>query len=207
MAEHCNNLGTNVRVKVDQINFRGEAHIREGLGVTPILGRAVMIDPSAVVMGDVSLGDDSSVWAHAAMRGDVGQIRIGAKTNVQDGAILHVTHDGPFNPGGYPLQIGNEVTIGHRALLHGCTVGNLVLVGMGAIIMDGVIVADEVMIGAGALVTPGKQLLSGHLYAGSPARQVRALSLEERNFLSYSAEGYVSLKQRYLDASPLPCSL
>ena len=170
--------------------------------MTPRLGNRVMIDPTAVVMGDVHLGDDSSVWPHAAMRGDVQIIRIGARTNVQDGAVLHVTHDGPYNPGGYPLNIGSDVTIGHRALLHGCRVGNRVLVGMGAIVMDAVTVEDEVMIAAGALVTPGKTLRSGCLYAGSPARELRPLSEEERQFLPYSAAGYVSLKDRYLSSQP-----
>ena len=184
-----------------QINFRGEAHIRKVLGITPSLGARVLIDPTAVVMGDVWLGDDASVWPHAAMRGDVQVIRIGARTNIQDGTVLHVTHEGPYNPDGFPLHIGDDVTIGHRALLHGCTVGHRVLVGMGAIIMDKVVVEDEVMIAAGSLVTPGKRLRSGHLYAGSPAREVRALSESEQRFLQYSADGYVSLKQRYLDSS------
>ena len=183
------------------ISFKGENHIRTALGVTPTLGERVMIDPTAVVMGDVLLGDDTSVWPHAAMRGDVQIIRIGARTNIQDGTVLHVTHDGPYNPGGYPLQIGDDVTIGHRALLHGCTVGNRVLVGMGAIIMDAVVVEDDTMIAAGALVTPGKRLRTGYLYAGSPAREVRPLTKEEIRFLPYSAAGYVSLKQRYLDES------
>ena len=184
------------------VNFRGEHHIRSALGVTPRLGQRVMIDPTAVVMGDVSLGDDASVWPQAAMRGDVQVIRIGARTNIQDGTVLHVTHDGPYNVGGHPLDIGDDVTIGHRALLHGCSVGNRVLVGMGAIIMDAAEVADDVMIAAGALVTPGKRLRSAYLYAGTPAREVRSLSEEEIRFLPYSADGYVSLKQRYLDGSP-----
>lgn len=182
-------------------SFRGEANVRDALSITPKLGQRVMIDPTAVVMGDVHLGDDVSVWPHAAMRGDVQVIRIGARTNIQDGTVLHVTHDGPYNPGGYPLHIGDDVTIGHRALLHGCTVGNRVLVGMGAIIMDNVIVEDDVMIAAGALVTPGKHLRSGHLYAGSPAREVRTLTEQEITFLPYSAQGYINLKQRYLDDS------
>ena len=184
-----------------RINFTGEAHIRTALGITPSLGARVLIDPTAVVMGDVWLGDDVSVWPHAAMRGDVQIIRIGARTNIQDGTVLHVTHEGPYNPDGFPLHIGDDVTVGHRALLHGCTVGDRVLVGMGAIIMDKVVVEDEVMIAAGSLVTPGKRLRSGHLYAGSPARQVRTLSESEQRFLQYSADGYVSLKQRYLDAN------
>ena len=187
---------------MSNIDFRGPVNVRAVLGVTPHLGNRVMIDPTAVVMGDVHLGDDSSVWPHVAMRGDVQIIRIGARTNIQDGAVLHVTHDGPYNPGGYPLNIGSDVTIGHRALLHGCRVGNRVLVGMGAIVMDAVTVEDEVMIAAGALVTPGKTLRSGFLYAGSPARELRPLSEEERQFLPYSAAGYVSLKDRYLSSQP-----
>jgi len=186
---------------VSDIDFRGLSNIRQVLGVVPVLGDRVMIDPTAVVMGDVHLGDDASVWPHAAMRGDVQVIRIGARTNIQDGAVLHVTHDGPYNPGGYALHIGDDVTVGHRALLHGCTVGNKVLVGMGAIVMDMVTVEDEVMIAAGALVTPGKRLRSGFLYAGSPAKEVRPLSEEERRFLPYSAAGYVSLKDRYLSST------
>ena len=178
--------------------FEGAANVRSVLGITPTLGDRVMIDPTAVVMGDVWLGDDVSVWPHTSMRGDVQIIRIGARTNVQDGTVLHVTHDGPYNPGGFPLHIGKDVTIGHRALLHGCSVGDRVLVGMGAIIMDEVTVEDDVMIAAGALVTPRKRLRSKHLYAGTPAREVRALSKNEVCFLSYSAQGYVSLKQRYL---------
>ena len=183
-------------------SFRGEDNIRHVIGVSPILGERVMVDPTAVVMGDVSLGDDVSVWPHAAMRGDVQVIRIGARTNIQDGTVLHVTHDGPYNPGGFPLHIGEDVTIGHRALLHGCTIGDRVLVGMGAVIMDNVTVEDEVMIAAGALVTPGKRLRSHTLYAGSPAREVRPLTEQEIQFLPYSAQGYVSLKQRYLDDNP-----
>ena len=180
-------------------NFEGEANVRNVLGITPTLGKRVMIDPTAVVMGDVWLADDVSVWPHTSMRGDVQIIRIGARTNIQDGSVLHVTHDGPFNPGGFPLHVGEDVTIGHRALLHGCTVGNRVLIGMGAIVMDEAVVEDEVMIAAGALVTPGKRLRSRHLYAGTPAREVRALSEDEVGFLPYSAQGYVSLKQRYLN--------
>lgn len=185
-----------------QLNFRGEANIREVLGVTPCLGERVMIDPSAVVMGEVSLADDVSVWPHASMRGDVQSIRVGARTNIQDNVVLHVTHDGAYNPGGYPLVIGDDVTIGHRALLHGCTLGHRILVGMGAVILDAAVIDDEVMIAAGALVAPGKRLESGFLYTGSPARQSRPLTDSERTFLSYSAQGYVALKQRYLDESP-----
>jgi carbonic anhydrase/acetyltransferase-like protein (isoleucine patch superfamily) len=133
------------------------------------------------------------------IRGDIHRIRIGRRTSVQDGSILHVTHDGPFNPGGYPLIIGDEVTIGHQVMLHGCTLGNRILVGMSTVIMDGVTVEDEVIIGAGTLVPPGKTLESGHLYLGRPAKQVRPLTDEEYGFFSYTAQRYVDLSADYLD--------
>ncbi len=173
-------------------------NIRRLNGVTPTLGKRVFVDPSAVVVGDVTLGDDVSVWPQVSIRGDVHTIRVGARCSVQDGCILHVTHAGPYNPEGWPLVVGNDVTIGHAATLHGCTIGDRVLVGMGAIVMDGAIVEDGVVIAAAALVTPGKHLRSGFLYAGSPAREVRALSQEENDYFLYSATNYVNLKDRYL---------
>ncbi|MDO8860066.1 gamma carbonic anhydrase family protein [Haliea sp. E1-2-M8] len=172
--------------------------VRSFDGIRPVMGQRVLVDPSAVVLGDVELGDDASVWPQAVIRGDMHRIRIGARTSVQDGSVLHITHAGPFNPEGWPLLIGAEVTIGHNATLHGCSVGHRVLVGMGATIMDGAVVEDEVVIGACALVTPGKILRSGHLYAGSPAREVRPLTPAERDYFSYSATNYVRLKDRHL---------
>ncbi|WP_404417111.1 gamma carbonic anhydrase family protein [Marinospirillum sp.] len=172
--------------------------VRNYQGYTPKLGERVFVDPTAVVLGDVELGDDVSIWPMAVVRGDMHRIRIGRGTSVQDGSVLHITHASDFNPGGYPLVIGEEVTIGHKAVLHGCTLGNRILVGMGAIIMDGVTVEDEVIIAAGALVTPGKTLQAGHVYAGSPARQVRAISDKEKRFFSYSAGNYVRLKDKHL---------
>ena len=172
--------------------------IRTYQGKTPQLGTGVFIDSSAVVLGDVQLGDDCSVWPQAVVRGDMHQIRIGARSSVQDGSVLHITHAGPFNPDGYPLLIGEEVTIGHNVTLHGCTLGNRILVGMGSIVMDGAVVEDEVVIGAGSLVPPGKRLLSGHLYVGSPVKQARPLSEGERAFFSYSASNYVKLKDLHL---------
>lgn len=172
--------------------------IRSYQGVTPELGERVFVDPTAVVLGDVKLGDDASVWPMAVVRGDMHHIRIGKNTSVQDGAVLHITHASDFNPGGYPLIIGDEVTIGHKAVLHGCTLGNRILVGMGAIVMDGVTVEDEVIIAAGALVPPGKTLAGGYVYAGNPARQLRAISDKERKFFSYSAGNYVRLKDKHL---------
>ncbi|MDR9466712.1 gamma carbonic anhydrase family protein [Marinospirillum sp.] len=172
--------------------------VRNYQGYTPKLGERVFVDPTAVVLGDVELSDDVSIWPMAVVRGDMHRIRIGRGTSVQDGSVLHITHASDFNPGGYPLVIGEEVTIGHKAVLHGCTLGNRILVGMGAIIMDGVTVEDEVIIAAGALVTPGKTLQAGHVYAGSPARQVRAISDKEKRFFSYSAGNYVRLKDKHL---------
>ena len=177
-----------------------KTNIRSFEGRHPALGSGVYIDPSAVVLGDVVLGDDVSVWPQAVIRGDMHRIRIGARTSVQDGCVLHITHAGPYNPDGWPLTIGSDVTIGHNATLHGCTLGDSILVGMGATVMDGAVVEDEVVIGAAALVTPGKTLRSGYLYAGSPAREVRALSEGERQYFSYSAGNYVDLKNRYLGA-------
>jgi carbonic anhydrase/acetyltransferase-like protein (isoleucine patch superfamily) len=173
-------------------------NIRSFNGHTPITGARVLIDPSAVVIGDVELGDDASVWPQVSIRGDMHRIRVGARSSVQDGCVLHITHAGPFNPEGWPLQIGSEVTIGHNATLHGCTVGDRVLVGMGATIMDGAVVEDDVVIAAAALVTPGKQLRSGYLYAGSPAREIRKLSEKEMAYFSYSANNYVKLKDRHI---------
>jgi carbonic anhydrase/acetyltransferase-like protein (isoleucine patch superfamily) len=165
---------------------------------TPATGQRVLIDPSAVVLGDVALGDDVSVWPQAAVRGDVHHITVGARTSVQDGCVLHVSHAGPYNPDGWPLQIGSDVTIGHNATLHGCTVGDRVLVGMGAIVMDGAVVEDDVVIAAGALVTPGKRLRSGYLYTGGPAREMRKLSDQEMAYFIYSAKNYVKLKDQHI---------
>ena len=173
-------------------------HIRAWRGILPTLGQRVYVDPMAAVIGQVTLGDDSSVWPMAVIRGDVNVITVGARTSVQDGSVLHVTHDGPYNPGGYALVVGDEVTIGHRAVLHGCTVGNRCLVGMGAIIMDGVVVEDEVIIAGGALVTPGTRCESRSLYLGSPARRARALRESEVEMLAYSAAWYVKVKDQYL---------
>lgn len=174
------------------------SNIRSFGGQWPLIGARVLIDPSAVVIGDVVLADDVSVWPQAAIRGDMHRIRVGERSSVQDGCVLHITHAGPFNPDGWPLEIGCDVTIGHNATLHGCTIGNRVLVGMGATIMDGAVVEDDVVIAAGALVTPGKRLRSGHLYAGSPAREVRELGEREMAYFCYSAGNYVKLKDRHL---------
>lgn len=172
--------------------------IRTYRGLAPVLGERVFVDASAVVIGDVALGDDSSVWPLTVIRGDMQRIRIGARTSIQDGSVLHITHAGPFNPDGFPLTLGDEVTVGHKVTLHGCTLGNRILVGMGSIVMDGAVVEDEVIIGAGSLVPPGKRLEGGYLYVGSPVRQARPLTDKERAFFAYTAGNYVKLKDLHL---------
>lgn len=164
----------------------------------PAVGERVFVDPRGLVIGDVHLGDDSSVWPMAVVRGDIHRIRIGARSSIQDGTVIHVTHAGPYNPDGFPTTVGDEVTVGHKVTLHGCTIHDRVLVGMGAIILDGAVVESEVIIGAGTLVPPGKTLESGHLYVGSPAKKARPLTEEERGFFPYTAGKYVELKDRYL---------
>jgi carbonic anhydrase/acetyltransferase-like protein (isoleucine patch superfamily) len=173
-------------------------NIRPWQGILPTIGRRVYVDSAAVVIGKVTLGDDSSVWPAAVIRGDVNVIRVGMRTSVQDGSVLHVTHDGPYWPGGFALEVGDDVTIGHRVVLHGCTVGNRCLIGMGAIVMDGAIVEDDVIIGAGAIVSPGTRCESRSRYLGAPARRRRALTDREVDQLAYGAAWYVKLKDGYL---------
>lgn len=173
-------------------------NIRSYQGILPRLGEGVYIDPAAVVIGDVEMGDDSSAWPGAVIRGDVHWIRIGRRTSVQDGAVLHVTHDGPYNPGGYPLIIGDDVTVGHQAMLHGCMLGNRILVGIAAVVLDGAEIQDDVILAAGSLVPPGKTLESGYVYRGRPATPARELTDQERTFFSYTAQRYVRLAGQYL---------
>ncbi len=172
--------------------------LRHYKNIYPSLGNKVYIDTSSVIVGDVTLGSDSSIWPLVAARGDVNRISIGERTNVQDGSVLHVTRKSPSNPNGYPLVIGDDVTVGHKCMLHGCQLGNRILVGMGAIIMDGAVVEDDVFIGAGTLVPPNKTLESGFLYVGNPMQKKRPLKDSEMQFLKQSAVNYVNLKDEYL---------
>ena len=169
-------------------------------GITPTLAKGVFVEASAVLYGDITLGLDASVWPLVVARGDVNFIRLGARTNVQDGSILHVTRPSEALPKGLPLIIGDDVTIGHKAMLHACTIGNRVLIGMGTIVLDGAVIEDDVIVGAGSLVPPGKTLVSGYLYVGSPVKQARALTAAEKAFLPESAANYVRLKNEYLNS-------
>ncbi|WP_133128895.1 gamma carbonic anhydrase family protein [Legionella nagasakiensis] len=164
----------------------------------PIIGQQVYIDSKAVIIGNVTIGDEVSVWPMAVIRGDVHSIHIGNSCNIQDSAILHVTHDGPHTPGGQPLILGEGVTVGHQAVLHGCRIDNYCLIGIGSIILDGAYLENHLMIAAGSLVPPGKHLKSGYLYLGRPVQPIRPLTQEELNHLEYSAKHYVKLKNNYL---------
>lgn len=168
---------------------------------TPTFGAHCWVDPSAQVIGNVTLGDDCSIWPTAVVRGDMHHITIGHRTSIQDASVLHITHASDYNPEGHPLRIGDDVTLGHRVLLHGCTLGNRILVGMDSVIMDGAEIQDDVIIGAGSLVPGGKVLESGFLYMGRPAKQVRPLKDSEYSYLRYTAQNYVKLKNAYLEES------
>ena len=171
--------------------------IRTFNGKTPDIAGSAYVDDSAIVIGDVTIGEDSSLWPMVVARGDVNSIMIGARTNIQDGCILHVTHDGKFSPGGFALKIGDDVTVGHRVTLHACAVGNLCLIGMSSTVMDGAVLGDKLILGAGSLVPNGKRLEGGYLYVGSPAKRVRELTAEEFEILEYSARHYVKLKDQH----------
>ena len=174
-------------------------NVQSFLGHSPQLAAGVYVHVSASVIGDVSLGENVSVWPGAVIRGDINFIKIGAGSNIQDCAVLHVNHKSSQGPLGSPLIIGNNVTIGHTVILHGCTIEDESLIGMGCIVMDKAIVQKHVLLAAGSLVPEGKVLESGYLYVGRPAKKVRALTADEIKFFMVSAEGYVKLKTQYLN--------
>jgi len=175
--------------------------IRPFQNIFPTLGERVYVDEAATVIGDVVLGDDVSVWPGTVIRGDVNYIRIGARSNIQDGTVIHVTHDGPFTPpGGLATVIGADVTIGHGAIVHACVIEDACLIGMGSTILDGAVVRKHGFVGAGAVVSPGKTVGGGELWLGNPARCVRKLSDKEIEQLYYSAQHYLRLKDKYLSA-------
>ena len=173
--------------------------------ILPRLGERAYVDESARVIGDVVLGEDVSVWPFTVIRGDVNFIRIGDRTNIQDGSVVHVSHDGPHAKlGGFATRIGSDVTIGHKAIVHACTIEDAVLIGMGAIVLDGAVVRKHAFIGAGALVAPGKIVGEGELWLGNPAKKARMLSDAEIEALYYSAGHYVRLKDQYLAGAVAP---
>lgn len=173
-------------------------NIRSYLQHSPIIGENTYVDENAVIIGQVTIGADSSVWPFATIRGDMHRIQIGDRTSIQDGSVLHITHAGEFNPTGFPLSIGSDVTIGHKVILHGCTIRDACLIGMGSIVMDGSVIESNVILGAGSLVPPGKKLDSGYLWVGSPCVKKRPLTSAEIDFIRYSAKTYVNLKNTYL---------
>jgi carbonic anhydrase/acetyltransferase-like protein (isoleucine patch superfamily) len=194
---HISSVAANLPLQeLEKVKNSGRAY----QGMTPKLGEKVVVGRGAVVMGEVEIGDDSSVWPLTVIRGDMHHVRIGQRTSVQDGSVLHITHASDFNPGGYPLIIGDDVTIGHQAMLHGCTIGNQVLIGMKAMVMDGVVIEDKVIVAAGALIPPGKTLESGYMYVGSPAKKARPLTEKELRFFPYTAANYVKLKDKHIAA-------
>jgi carbonic anhydrase/acetyltransferase-like protein (isoleucine patch superfamily) len=173
--------------------------IREYKGISPTIGKDCYIDESAQVIGQVKIDDGSSVWPLVSIRGDVNSISIGKNTNIQDNSILHVTHENVQSPpGGFQLNIGDDVTIGHGVILHGCTIGNRCLIGMGSSVLDGAVIEDNVLVAAGSLVAQNKKVTSGYLWMGRPAKPIRELTDEELEWLKYSAQHYIKLKDEYL---------
>jgi carbonic anhydrase/acetyltransferase-like protein (isoleucine patch superfamily) len=171
--------------------------IRPFQQMMPQVAQSAYVDEQAAVIGDVVIGDDCSIWPMAVLRGDVNHIRVGARTSIQDGTVCHVTHDHPGQPGGFPLLLGDDVTIGHNVTLHGCTIGNKCLVGMGSTVLDGAVLEAGVFLAAGSLVPPGKTLEGGYLWVGSPVKKARPLTEAEEQWLGYSAQHYVRLKDKY----------
>jgi carbonic anhydrase/acetyltransferase-like protein (isoleucine patch superfamily) len=171
--------------------------IRPFNGKSPTVARDSWIDPTATLIGEVEVGSGASIWPMTVIRGDIHSIHIGARSNIQDGSVLHVTHASEFNPGGFPLVIEEDVTVGHKVTLHGCTIRSHCLIGMGAIILDGAVVGSDTMIAAGSLVPPGKTLEGGFLWRGSPARKARPLSDDELRRIRYITANYVRLGAQY----------
>lgn len=172
--------------------------LRPYLRQFPRLAARAFVDDSAHVIGDVEIGEDSSIWPMCVVRGDVNRIRIGARTNVQDGSIIHVTHRSAAQPEGRAALIGDEVTVGHNVILHACTIESGCLIGMGSIVMDDAVLHAGVLLGAGSLVSEGKELEGGYLWMGRPAKRMRPLTDAERALFAYSAAHYVKLKDDYL---------
>jgi carbonic anhydrase/acetyltransferase-like protein (isoleucine patch superfamily) len=175
------------------------AVIQSFRGKTPKIGERVYLDSQARIIGNVEIGNDSSVWPMVVIRGDMNAIRIGHSCSIQDGSVLHITHDSQYHPGGHSLSLGDRVTVGHNAVLHGCHIESDVLIGMSATVMDGAYIESQCIIAAGCLVPPGKQLQKGFLYRGQPCQKARALTQDELKYFLYTANNYKMLKDEYLD--------
>ena len=178
--------------------------LRSYKGISPKVAKSVYIDPFSTIIGDVELDEDVSIWPMCVLRGDVNNIKVGKRTNIQDGSVLHVARKGEASIDGYSLNIGEDVTVGHKAMLHACEIGSRVLIGMGAIVLDNAKIEDDIILAAGSLVPPNKVLESGFLYVGSPVKQARALTEKEFAFLKRSATHYVNLKNEYLAETNSP---
>jgi carbonic anhydrase/acetyltransferase-like protein (isoleucine patch superfamily) len=175
------------------------SNVRPFAGLSPRIDPAAWVDETAVLIGDVTLGPGASVWPLCVLRGDIHRIEIGAGTNIQDGSILHVSHDSRFMPGGAPLVVHERVTVGHQVVLHGCEIGERCLIGIGARVLDRAVVEPRTIVGAGALVPPGKTLAGGYLWVGAPVRRVRTLTDQELEYLEYVADNYVRLAGHHRD--------
>ncbi len=178
-------------IRPGRLSYSG-AVIRTYQGIKPTIAASAFIEDTAVIVGDVVIGEQSSVWFHSVVRGDVHYIRIGDRTNVQDLCMLHVTHDT------HPLIVGHDVTVGHRVVLHGCTIKDRVLIGMGAIVMDGAVIGEDSVVGAGALVTEGTIVPPKSLVLGFPAKVKRPVTEQELAWIAESAENYIRYAKTYL---------
>jgi carbonic anhydrase/acetyltransferase-like protein (isoleucine patch superfamily) len=174
------------------MNDRVADRLNRFLSRRPSVPKTCFVAPSAVLIGAVSLGEETSIWYQAVVRADINSITIGNRTNIQDGAVLHVAND-------FPLTIGEEVNCGHQAVLHACTIEDRVLIGIGAIILDGAVIGHDSIVGAGALVTKGTAIPPGSLVLGSPARVIRTLTREEKASISQLAQKYVEVARFYGD--------
>lgn len=172
--------------------------VRTYLKHTPSIDASTFVDETAVVIGNVKIGKDSSIWPMVTIRGDMHQITIGDRTSIQDSSVLHITHAGKYTPLGYPLLIGSNVTVGHKVTLHGCTINDDCIIGIDSTVLDGAVIESNVILGAGSLVPPGKVLESGFLWLGSPVKKKRPLTEKEMEFIQYSADNYVKLKNNYM---------
>lgn len=180
--------------------------IRPYLDKSPIIADSAYVDETAVVIGDVTIGTDVSIWPLVVARGDDQAIVIGNRSNIQDGTVIHIASDNFLSPGGIPCIVGDNVTVGHRVMLHACTIGNNCLIGMSSTLLDGVVVEDGVMVGAGSLVPMGRHLESGYLYLGTPAQKLRKLTAKEKDFIEFAAEHYIETKNNVLKSSLNNCS-